>query len=162
MNEGAQAIGTLDILPLKKVARKAGPGTQFAALCFRRRKGKGHEILLITTRGTGRWIPPKGWPMKGVEPNKAAAQEAWEEAGVVGEVHEVSLGRYSYLREAGDNGKSSQEAYIFPLEVQELAKNYKEKGQRKVRWFSPQKAAMLVREPKLKKIIREFDPGLLG
>ncbi|MCB1367588.1 MAG: NUDIX hydrolase [Rhodobacteraceae bacterium] len=152
----------MDKLPLKKVARKAGPGTQFAALCYRRRKGKDHEILLVTTRGTGRWIPPKGWPMKGVSPDKAAAREAWEEAGVVGEVHEVSLGRYSYTREASGDGKGSQEAYIFPLEVLELATTFKEKGQRKVRWFSPRKAAMLVREPKLKKIIRDFDPAKLS
>ncbi|NOX74368.1 MAG: NUDIX hydrolase [Alphaproteobacteria bacterium] len=148
------------MLPVKKIRRKTGEGTQYAALCYRARKGRKVEILLVTSRKTGRWIPPKGWPMKGKSPEKAAAQEAFEEAGVKGQVYDFALGRYRYKRENGV-GKPSDEAYIFPLEVEKLAKRFKEKGQRKIKWFSPKKAAMLVREPKLKKIIREFDPKLL-
>jgi 8-oxo-dGTP pyrophosphatase MutT (NUDIX family) len=146
--------------PVKKILRKTGEGTQYAALCYRTTKGRKVEILLVTSRKTGRWIPPKGWPMKGKSPEKAAAQEAFEEAGVKGQVFDFALGRYRYQRENGAN-KQSDEAYIFPLEVEKLAKDFKEKGQRKVKWFSPKKAAMLVREPKLKKIIRDFDPKLL-
>lgn len=149
------------MLPIKKVIRKAGKGTQYAALCYRKRSGKRYEILLVTSRGNGNWIPPKGWPMKGKSPEKAAAQEAYEEAGVKGHVHDISLGRYKYRRDNANSSKLSAEAYIFPLEVTKLAKDFKEKGQRKIRWFSPKKAAMLVREPKLKQIIREFDPKLL-
>ena len=147
--------------PAKKIRRKTGEGTQYAALCFRTRKGRKVEILLVTSRKTGRWIPPKGWPMKGKSPEMAAAQEAFEEAGVKGQVHDFALGRYRYHRENPSMSKISAEAYIFPLEVKKLAKDFKEKGQRKVKWFSPKKAAMLVREPKLKRIIRKFDPALL-
>jgi 8-oxo-dGTP pyrophosphatase MutT (NUDIX family) len=149
------------MLKSKKILRMSGKSTQYAALCYRKRKGKSCEILLITSRKSGRWIPPKGWPMDGKSPEAAAAQEAFEEAGVKGEVHDISLGRYRYKRENGDSGKPSSEAFIFPLKVKKQSKKFKEKGQRKVRWFSPKKAAMLVREPKLKKIIREFDPELL-
>ncbi len=149
------------MLLAKKVARKAGKGTQYAALCYRYKKGKGHEILLVTTRGAGRWIPPKGWPIKGISPDKAAAQEAFEEAGVKGNVHDRSLGRYKYFRTSNSNGRTSAEAYIFPLEVEKCVKDFKEKGQRKVKWFAPRKAAMMVREPKLRKIIRQFDPEKL-
>ena len=99
--------------------------------------------------------------MEGKSPEKAAALEAFEEAGVKGHVHDKALGRYSYKRENPNSTKLSAEAYIFPLEVKKLAKDFKEKGQRKVKWFSPKKAALLVREPKLKKLIREFDPKLL-
>ena len=151
----------MNLLPVKKVTRKTGQATQFAALCYRMRKGKKCEILLVTSRGTGRWIPPKGWPMKGKSPEKAAAQEALEEAGVKGRVHRVALGRYKYHRDENNCGKMSTEAYIFPLKFKSFAKDYKEKGQRKVKWFSPKKAAMMVREPELKKIIRSFDPDLL-
>jgi 8-oxo-dGTP pyrophosphatase MutT (NUDIX family) len=146
--------------PVEKILRKSGEGTQYAALCFRTRKGRKVEILLVTSRKTGRWIPPKGWPMKGKSPENAAAQEAFEEAGVKGQVHDIAIGRYRYQRDNGAK-KLSNEAYIFPLKVEKLAKDFKEKGQRKVRWFSPKKAAMLVREPTLKRIIREFDPALL-
>ncbi len=147
--------------PIKKILRKTGEGTQYAALCYRIRKGRKVEILLVTSRNTGRWIPPKGWPIDGKSPDEAAAQEAFEEAGVKGRVHDFALGRYRYKRDDQSAHTRSAEAYIFPLQVKKLAKDFKEKGQRKVKWFSPKKAAMLVREPKLKKIIRNFDPARL-
>ncbi|MFC6583776.1 NUDIX hydrolase [Sulfitobacter aestuariivivens] len=52
--------------------------TQFAALCYRVKKGK-VQVLLVTSRGTKRWIVPKGWPMDGKTPAQSAALEAWEE-----------------------------------------------------------------------------------
>ena len=54
---------------------------QVAALCYRR-DGDSKEVLLVTSRGTGRWILPKGWPIDGLDAGEAALQEAWEEAGV--------------------------------------------------------------------------------
>ena len=54
---------------------------QVAALCWRLRKGRA-EVLLVTSRDTGRWVLPKGWPITGLSPQAAAAREAWEEAGV--------------------------------------------------------------------------------
>jgi len=149
------------MVPAKKVARKAGPGTQYAALCYRLRRDGTPEILLVTSRGTGRWIPPKGWPIRGKRPHKAAAREALEEAGVEGRVYKLALGRYRFRRAGAAGGRVAREAYIFPLEVRRRRRDFKEKGQRKIRWFSRQQAAMLVREPKLKKIIRDFDPALL-
>lgn len=144
----------------KDVAKKAGKTTQIAALCYRMTKKQKCEVLLVTSRGTGRWIPPKGWLMKGKAPHKAAAIEAFEEAGVKGEVADFSIGRYRYHRKPRDFAENpSDEAYIFPLYVEKLATKYKEQGERKVKWFSPKKAALLVREPKLKKIIRRFDPS---
>jgi 8-oxo-dGTP pyrophosphatase MutT (NUDIX family) len=74
--------------------------TQFGALCFRRAKTKtksgAHEILLVSSRDTGRWIVPKGWPVNGETPAGAAALEAWEEAGVRGRVHPDCIGHFSY------------------------------------------------------------------
>ena len=150
------------MVPAEKIARKTGRGTQYAALCYRLSKKGRPEILLITSRGTGRWIPPKGWPIKGKPPHRAAAQEAFEEAGVKGRVHDLALGRYKFLRRGDKRGRIAQEAYIFPLEVRKLARDFKEKGQRRLKWFSPKKAAMMVQEPKLKKIIRDFDPSALA
>ncbi|NOX39674.1 MAG: NUDIX hydrolase [Alphaproteobacteria bacterium] len=149
------------MLKARKVARKTGKSTQYAALCFRMHKRRGLEILLVTSRGTGRWIPPKGWPIKGKSPGLSAAVEAFEEAGVRGRVQKTALGRYRYHQSGDQETKPASEAYIFPLEVRLHAGKFKEKGQRKIKWFSPKKAAKLVREPKLKKIIRGFDPTIL-
>jgi 8-oxo-dGTP pyrophosphatase MutT (NUDIX family) len=65
--------------------KKSDVRTQFAALCYRVVKKK-VKVLVISSRGTGRWIVPKGWPMDGKTPADAALQEAWEEAGVIGKV----------------------------------------------------------------------------
>ncbi|MDQ7080725.1 MAG: NUDIX hydrolase [Paracoccaceae bacterium] len=146
---------------LKKVIRKTGRGTQYAALCFRVHKKRGCEILLVTSRGTRRWIPPKGWPMPDTPPHESAAIEALEEAGVAGAVLPYALDRYKYHRPPGDRHNISHEAYIFPLRVTRQHRNFKEKGQRRVKWFSQKRAAKMVREPKLKKIIRNFDPNSL-
>ncbi len=146
---------------LKKVIRKTGRGTQYAALCFRVHKKRGCEILLVTSRGTGRWIPPKGWPIPDTPPHESAAVEALEEAGVTGEVLPYALGRYKYHRAPDDQHNISDEAYIFPLRVTRQHRDFKEKGQRRIKWFSRKRAAKMVREPKLKKIIRNFDPNSL-
>jgi 8-oxo-dGTP pyrophosphatase MutT (NUDIX family) len=54
----------------------------FAALPYRRRPDTTVEIMLITSRDTGRWLIPKGWPAPGIEPAEAAAREAYEEGGL--------------------------------------------------------------------------------
>jgi 8-oxo-dGTP pyrophosphatase MutT (NUDIX family) len=36
------------------------------------------QVLLVTSRGTGRWIIPKGHPEKGMKPNAVAKLEALE------------------------------------------------------------------------------------
>ena len=46
----------------------------------------GPLVLLITTRARGRWTIPRGWPKPGVPDAQLAAREAFEEAGVEGEI----------------------------------------------------------------------------
>jgi 8-oxo-dGTP pyrophosphatase MutT (NUDIX family) len=78
----------------KKDAVKAVSGQrQVAALPFRIHSGS-LEVLIITSRDTGRFIIPKGWPMKGRADPDAAAVEAREEAGVIGKVHREPIGKH--------------------------------------------------------------------
>jgi hypothetical protein len=49
---------------------------QVAALPVRRVKSGAFEILFVTSRNTGRWIVPNGWPSKRLKDHKAAAREA--------------------------------------------------------------------------------------
>ena len=70
---------------------------QYAALPWRRVHGE-VQILLVTTKTTGRWIVPKGWPIPGRKPAECAAREALEEAGVVGEVAAQAVGSFSYQK----------------------------------------------------------------
>lgn len=134
--------------------------TQFGALPFRIHDGK-VEILLITTRGTGRWIIPKGWPMDGETPAGAAATEAYEEAGVEGKLHNQVLGFYAY-----DKGHAGEKlpcvVAVFPLKVKKQLKDFPEKGERRRKWLSRKKAAQMISHPELSQIIRNFDPKALS
>ena len=129
---------------------------QFAALCYRRAKDGALQILLLTSRDTGRWVIPKGWPM-GTKPGHVVAEtEAKEEAGVKGIVERDPLGNFNY-------GKAMAEGLVLPCEVQVHAlevtgtiKDYKEKGERRLEWVDPEEAAERVAEPGLKKLIRNF------
>ncbi|MCB5410647.1 NUDIX hydrolase [Pseudogemmobacter faecipullorum] len=128
---------------------------QFAALCWRKAAGT-RQILLITSRDTGRWIVPKGWPMKNRLPHEAAAIEAWEEAGVTGEIVESPLGRYLYDKRRNRKADLLCEVEVFALEVSNLATDFPEKTQRRRKWFNPVKAARKVAEPELRELILSF------
>jgi len=133
--------------------------TQFGALCYRIHDGK-VEILLVTTRRSGRWIIPKGWPMDGETPAGAAATEAWEEAGVTGKLSHHVLGFYAYDKGyAGD--RMPCVVAVFPLKVKKVAKQFPERSQRRRKWVSLKKAAGMVTEPELRAMIKAFDPRTL-
>ena len=50
------------------------------------------QILLVSSRGTGRWVIPKGRPESKLTPHASAAKEAEEEAGVLGATEYQSIG----------------------------------------------------------------------
>lgn len=138
-------------------AGKRDVRTQFAALCYRMRKNK-VQVLMITSRGTQRWIVPKGWPMDGRTPAESAVQEAWEEAGARGQSDGRCLGIFSYSKDAEDLGALPCLAMVYAVRVEALADEFPEAGQRKRKWMSRKKAAQLVSEPELARILRDFDP----
>lgn len=136
---------------------KADARTQFAALCYRVRRGK-VQVLLITSRQRGRWIVPKGWPMEGKTPAASATQEAWEEAGVMGRSDGTCLGVYSFVKERAGHQAHPCLAMLYPVKVSALSKRYPEMAERRRRWVSRKKAARLVAEPELAQLILGFRP----
>lgn len=130
--------------------------TQFAALCWRRRKDS-IDILVITTRTTGRWVIPKGWPMDGRSPAQSAAIEAMEEAGVRGIASERCIGVFTYLKDTAD-GDLPVAVAVFPVEVTELLDEWPERKLRRRRWMSLKKASKAVSDPELARLIA--DPTL--
>ena len=129
-------------------------GLQVAALCTR---GAGDEkqVLLVTSRGTGRWIIPKGWPIRGLASSQAALQEAWEEAGVKDATAASDpIGSYSYDKTLNSGLPLPVETLVYSVDVTDMASDFPEAGQRERRWVSPTEAANLVDEPQLKSILR--------
>jgi 8-oxo-dGTP pyrophosphatase MutT (NUDIX family) len=61
------------------------------------------EVLLITSKDTGRWIIPKGNIARRETSYKAAQREAFEESGISGKIRKTAIGHYRYLK----NGETS-------------------------------------------------------
>ncbi|PWC44313.1 NUDIX hydrolase [Azospirillum sp. TSO22-1] len=121
---------------------------QYGALPFRIKEGRA-VVLLVTTRETGRWIIPKGWPKRGVKPHKLAAREAYEEAGLVGKVSRRSCGQFHYTKRLRTGEAVACAVEVFPMEVRRELDDWPEKGQRRRSWIPPAEAALLVEEPEL-------------
>jgi 8-oxo-dGTP pyrophosphatase MutT (NUDIX family) len=108
----------------------------------------------ITSRETQRWVIPKGWAMPGKDPHQAAAQEAWEEAGVKkAHIGKKSIGSFEYHKRLVDGGLTPCRITVYPLEVQRLDNDFPEHKERRRMWVRPAKAALMVDEPELKEIM---------
>lgn len=129
--------------------------TQVAALPFRLIGGS-CEVMLITSRGTGRWVTPKGWP-EGTETYwTTAAREAHEEAGVEGRISQDVLGRFYYAKRLSRGREWRCEVLVYPLQVAKIHADWPERKERKRQWFTPAEAASLVDEPDLAEMIASF------
>lgn len=130
------------------------PRPQYAALPYRIHDGV--EILLISSRDTGRWVLPKGWPMQGRTPYGTAAREALEEAGVVGKISHEPVGQYHYMKRKKSGREVLCQVTVFPMLVERQRKTWPEMHQRITRWFPLAEAAALVNEAELQQVIRNF------
>jgi 8-oxo-dGTP pyrophosphatase MutT (NUDIX family) len=128
---------------------------QYAALCFRHVPGSEDpiQVLLITSRATGRWVIPKGWSMLKKKPYEVARREAWEEAGIRGRVRKKPCGYYTYTKKLSEEDSVLVVVQVHLLNVLELDREFPEKGQRELRWFSPGAASAAVYEPELKRLV---------
>lgn len=122
---------------------------QIAALPLRWNDDNKVEVLMITSRDTGRWVVPKGWTMKDVKPWAAAAIEALEEAGAKGHIAREVFGTYRYDKMMDDGTAQPCRVRVYPMIVDNLKNDWKEKGQRIRKWFPLSEAADLVDEPEL-------------
>lgn len=136
--------------------RKPKSRRQVAALPYRAKGKSKLEIMLVTSRGTRRWIIPKGWPKRGMPPYETAAKEAFEEAGVLGQVSKRSIGSYPYNKVIEKGHTASCRVQVFALRVTRQHKRWPEKRQRQIRWYRPAEAVRFIRSPHLRRIIRKF------
>jgi 8-oxo-dGTP pyrophosphatase MutT (NUDIX family) len=128
---------------------------QFAALPFH--EGSTRRVMLLTSRDTGRWVIPKGWPMPGRKPCQVAKQEAFEEAGLIGKlVSKQPVGSYHYMKVLSPGQQMLCEVLVFLFEVDYQLEDWPEKSERETSWFEPREAAALVAEGGLSEIIRRL------
>lgn len=145
----------LRFLYTAEVPRLAGAPVQAGALCWRFR-GREIEVLLVTSRRSGKWGVPKGWGLRGRALHVTAGREAWEEAGVIGHAENRLLGMVPAPKRYRLVGTVPWRLALYPLEVERLAHDWPEHGQRERRWFALAEAAEQVRPKALRLLLAAF------
>jgi ADP-ribose pyrophosphatase YjhB (NUDIX family) len=116
----------------------------------------GRLILLVTTRGRGHWTIPKGWPKAKLSEAAQAAREAYEEAGVEGEIGETPVGTFDYVKRLHFFAWIRCRVTVYPLQVDRQLIDWPERASRKLVWAAPLEAASLVKASQLKALLRAF------
>ena len=114
------------------------------------------SVLLVSSRRRQRWIVPKGWPVKRLSLPEAAANEAAEEAGIVGVVHPEPVGSYLYRKQMDAGYEVPCHVFVYPILVLQHSLGWPERGERMLKWCSLEKAAKLVDDEQLGELLAEL------
>ena len=135
----------------KVLAQKGKAVRQVGALVYRRLPEQELEILLLTSRGTSRFVIP----MKGKLNSRAAVLEAEQEAGITGQVSADPIGSYRYWKRLRTLFVPVT-VVVYAIEAEAELSHWQERRQRKRRWLRVDAAASLVDEPELVSLITSF------
>ena len=113
------------------------------------------EILLITTNSGKHWTIPKGLIEDGMSATESALQEAYEEAGIRGQIHETSIGRYQYHKWGG-----TCEVEVFLMTVTQMLDDWPEHFIRDRLWKNIDDAATIVKHKGLRTILSRLKPTI--
>ncbi len=117
-----------------------------------RRTDDGIEILVISSSKKKHFVVPKGIHDPGIAAEASAAKEAWEEAGVEGDVLGESLGRYVY-----DKWGAECTVTVFPMRVGRMVPEDEwEERHRGREWVSPQEAQARLKQQALAPMVQEL------
>lgn len=111
---------------------------QAAAIPVRRVRGQ-VQICLIRRKGARSWGIPKGLVEPGDTRKETALNEAWEEAGLSGQVVGKTIGTYKYVK-LGRTLKVS----VYLMEVVEQERTWEEAVFRERRWTALDDAVSLL------------------
>jgi 8-oxo-dGTP pyrophosphatase MutT (NUDIX family) len=103
-------------------------------------------VMLVTSRETGRWVIPKGWPEKNMTGSAVAAMEAFEEAGLIGDIALKPLASFLYSKRLSEIKRKRCRVEVYLFAVHQELDDWLEKDQRKREWMLPSEAATRVAE----------------
>ncbi len=124
---------------------------QSSVIPFRMANGE-VEILVIASSKNHHSVVPKGIHDPGHTPQESAAKEAWEEAGVEGEILEPPLGEYRYQKWGAECTVT-----VYPMRVERMVPEAEwEESHRGRRWLSPKKAAKELKQKELAPMVLDL------
>jgi 8-oxo-dGTP pyrophosphatase MutT (NUDIX family) len=109
------------------------------------------RICLVTSRGGKGLVIPKGHLEPGWTAQQIALLEAWEEAGLVGILHQQPVGSYRY-----EKGRARFEVVVFLMDVMHVVKDWPECRRRSRSWLSPARAVARIENPGLRELLRRI------
>jgi 8-oxo-dGTP pyrophosphatase MutT (NUDIX family) len=113
-------------------------------------RGADAKIVLITSRRRKQWIVPKGIIERRMTAHASALKEAFEEAGVTGEITSPEpIGSYMMYKWQGECT-----VRIYRMHVHEILDDWPEKTSRRRLVVHPEEALDMVANPALRDIIR--------
>ena len=116
----------------------------------------GLEILIVRSSQDKHWVIPKGIAEPGLSLQESARIEAWEEAGVEGQVSDDAIGSYSYPKWG-----ATCVVTVFPMQVsRELPADAWEERHRGREWVSAGRAREMVRQTELSPMILALEKQL--
>lgn len=119
------------ILPSERLSEQDAEGSQYGVIPYRIVEDQ-VVFLMITSRRSANWVFPKGSPIKGLTPTGTAAQEAWEEAGIKGEIGEEPVGHYVHPQNKDES--RFDRVRLFPMRVTNQADSWPEEEERFRHW----------------------------
>jgi phosphohistidine phosphatase len=119
--------------------------TQSAVIPYRVDGDGQTAFLVIGSSKKHHWVVPKGIKDPGLTPQQSAAREAWEEAGIRGEVSDEPLGHYMVEKWGAQCGVD-----VYAMRVSEIADDDDwEENHRQRHWLSAKKAAASLKQQEL-------------
>lgn len=123
--------------------------TQSSVIPYRMRNGE-PEILVIASSKKKHQVVPKGIKDPGLTPQESAAKEAWEEAGVEGEVAESPIGGYQY-----EKWGATCSVEVYPMKVTRvIPEDEWEENHRGREWVTPEAAVQHLKQDELKPLVK--------
>jgi 8-oxo-dGTP pyrophosphatase MutT (NUDIX family) len=114
------------------------------------------EVLLITSRDTGRWVIPRGGIEKDFTAAQTAEREAYEEAGVKGTISATPLGTFTYNKRLRNGAFNPATVEVYAMYVEKELKKWPEQAERRLKWMSVQEAARSVEEQEMAALLLRF------
>lgn len=139
----------LTLLPITEVR-------QCGALPYRRDGDGLVRVLLVTTRGGSRWLPPKGWPSRLVSHAASAAREAFEEAGVRGGIGRRPCGTFRHRKLLASGKAVDCLIDVYLLRVASELDQWPEKAKRRRQWFTLEEAVAAVDNASLQRLLEQL------
>jgi 8-oxo-dGTP pyrophosphatase MutT (NUDIX family) len=109
------------------------------------------KILLITSMVKKNWIIPKGIVENDMDPRESAMKEAFEEAGISGDIENEIVGEYEYEKWGG-----LCQVTIYPCLVNRVYDDWPEKNVRQRKWCIEDEAVQNIQNRELKRIVKKF------